>query len=110
MKAEDFLLVYCMVPDKKSAKKIAHHLLSLDLIACANVFPKGQSFYKWKGNLQNSEELALILKTKKSLYKKMSKELIQKHPYECPGLCALSFKQAHPPFLKWIHASLFPKA
>ncbi|MCZ0933104.1 MAG: divalent-cation tolerance protein CutA [Oligoflexia bacterium] len=106
MKAEDFLLVYCMVPDKKSAKKIAHHLLSLNLIACANVFPKGQSFYKWKGKLEESAELALILKTKKSLYKKMSKELVQKHPYECPGLCAISFNQAHPPFLKWIHDSL----
>ena len=110
MKAEDFLLVYCMVPDKKSAEKIVHHLLSLDLIACANVFPKGQSFYKWKGKLQNSEELALILKTKKSFYKKMSKELIRQHPYECPGLCAFSFKQAYSPFLKWIHASLLPRA
>ncbi|MDE0092731.1 MAG: divalent-cation tolerance protein CutA [Oligoflexia bacterium] len=109
MKAEDFLLVYCMVPDKRSAKKIAHHLLSLNLIACANVFPKGQSFYKWKGKLRKSEELALILKTKKSLYKKMSKELISQHPYECPGLCALSFYQAHPSFLEWIHDSLLLK-
>ena len=106
MKAEDFLLVYCMVPDKKSAEKIAYRLLSLNLIACANVFPKGQSFYKWKGELQNSEELALILKTRKNLYKKMSQELIHQHPYECPGLCAISFKQAHLPFLKWIHNSL----
>ena len=107
MKAEDFLLVYCMVPDKKTAEEVARHLLSLNLIACANVFPKGQSFYKWKGKFQKSEELALILKTKKSHYKKMSKELIKKHPYECPGLCAIPFSQAHPPFLKWIHDSLF---
>ena len=106
MKAEDFLLVYCMLPDESSAEKTANHLLSLNLIACANVFPKGRSFYKWKGELRQSEELALILKTKKSLYKKMSRELIKIHPYECPGLCALSFNQAHTPFLKWICDSL----
>ena len=106
MKADDFLLLYCMVPNKKAAEGIARHLLSLNLIACANVFPKGQSFYKWKGKLQTSGELALILKTKKSFYKKVSKELIKKHPYECPGLCAVSFNQAHPPFLKWIQDSL----
>ena len=110
MKTEDFLLVYCMVPDQKTAKKIAKHLLSLNLIACANVFPTGQSFYKWKGKLQKSSELALILKTKKSFYKKMSKELINQHPYECPGLCAFSFNQAHAPFLKWIQEALSSKA
>ena len=106
MKAGDFLLVYCMVPDKKSAEKISKHLLSLNLIACANVFPKGQSFYNWKGKFQKSEELALILKTKKSVYKEMSKELIKQHPYECPGLCAISFKEAYIPFLNWIQDSL----
>ena len=110
MKAKDFLLVYCMVPDKKSAENIARHLLSLNLIACANVFPKGQSFYKWKGKFQKSEEFALILKTKKTLYKKMSKELIDNHPYECPGLCAFSFNQAHSPFLEWIQSSVLLKS
>ena len=109
MKAEDFLLVYCMVPDEKSAESIAYHLLSLNLIACANVFPKAQSFYKWKGEFQKNEELALILKTKKSFYKRMSKELIRRHPYECPGLFAISFNQAHSPFLKWIQDSLLSK-
>ena len=60
MKTEDFLFVYCTVPDKKTAEKIARHLLSLNLIACANALAKGQSFYKWKGKFQKTEELALI--------------------------------------------------
>ncbi len=102
LKAKDFLLVYCMVPDEKTGEELSRHLLSLKLIACANLFPPGKSFYEWEGKLQNSSERALICKTKKSLYKKMSEELIKRHPYECPGLCALPFSQAHPPFLKWI--------
>ena len=101
-KAEDHLLIYCMVPDEKTGEKLARHLLSLNLIACANLFPKGKSFYSWKGKFQKSEESALICKTTKSLYKKLEKEILQNHPYECPGLCALSLSQAHPPFLKWI--------
>ena len=102
MKAEDFLLVYCMVPDKQIGESLSRHLLSLKLIACANLFSQGKSFYEWKGQFQKSQELALIFKTKKSLYKKMSEELIKKHPYECPGLCALPLSHAHKPFLKWI--------
>ena len=102
LKAEDFLLVYCMVPDDKTGEHISRHLLSLKLIACANLFPQGKSFYKWQGEFQNSSELALICKTKKSLYEELSKELIKKHPYECPGLCAIPLSHAHPDFLKWI--------
>ncbi|MCY4321214.1 MAG: divalent-cation tolerance protein CutA [Bdellovibrionaceae bacterium] len=109
MKSEDFLFVYCMVPNEEIATDISHHLLSSNLIACANIFPKIQSLYKWKGTIQKSEELALVLKTKKSIYQKMSEELIKKHPYECPGLCALSFNSAYPPFLNWIDSSISQK-
>jgi len=101
-RAEDFLLVYCMIPDEEAGERLSRHLLSLKLIACANLFPQGKSFYEWEGKFQNSSEQALICKTKKSLYKKMSEELIKHHPYECPGLCAFPFSQAHQPFLKWI--------
>ena len=106
LKTEDFLLVYCMVPDEKTGEHLSRHLLSLKLIACANLFPKGKSFYRWKGEFQKSEEQALICKTKKSLYKKMSEELTKKHPYECPGLCAIDFSHAHHPFLEWIDGEL----
>ena len=107
MKPKDFLFVYCMVPDEKTGEKLSQHLLSLKLIACANLFPQGKSFYEWKGQFRISSELALICKTKKSLYKKMSEELIKEHPYECPGLCAFSFSYAHKPFLKWMEEQCF---
>ena len=102
LKAGDFLLVYCMVPDEKTGESLSRHLLSRKLIACANLFFKAKSFYEWKGKFQKSSELGLICKTKKGLYKKMSEELIKKHPYECPGLCAVPLSHAHPEFLKWI--------
>ena len=102
LQPEDFLLVYCMTPDEKTGEDLSRHLLSLKLIACANLFPPGRSFYEWEGQLQNSSECALICKTKKSLYRKMAEELVKKHPYDCPGLCAVPLSQAHPPFLKWM--------
>ena len=107
LEAKDFLFVYCMVPDEKTGESIARHLLSLKLIACANLYPQGKSFYEWKGEFKNSSELGLICKTKKSLYKEVSEELIKKHPYDCPGLCAIPLSEAHLPFLKWIDEQCF---
>ena len=99
---KNFLLIYCTVPDEQIGEKISRHLLSKKLIACANLFPQGQSFYEWKGEFQNSSEVVLICKTKSSLYELVEKEIKKKHPYECPCITALSLSKAYGPFLKWI--------
>ena len=96
------LLIYCAVPDESAGAKISKRLLSLKLIACANLFPQARSFYEWEGKFQDTKESVLILKTTKKLYPKLEKELIKIHPYECPGLCAFLLEEAHKPFLLWI--------
>lgn len=95
-------LIYCAVPDESTGEKISKHLLSLQLIACANLFPQVRSFYEWEGKFQNTKESVLIFKTTKKLYPQVEKELIKIHPYECPGLCAFSIKKGYEPFLLWI--------
>jgi len=106
MKAGDFLLIYCPVPSLKVGKGIAQHLLSLKLVACVNLLPQGISLYEWKGQLQKSKELIMILKTKRKLRKQVFEEIIKKHPYDCPSLCALKLDYAPLSFLKWMDESL----
>ncbi len=103
MDAKDFILIYCTTPNKKVSKNLAKHLLSLKLIACANVLPEINSFYEWKENFKEEQESLLICKTQKSLYQLVEKEIKKEHPYECPCITALSFTKANPDFLKWIH-------
>ena len=106
LKASDFLLIYCPVPDQKTGETLSHRLLSQKLIACANLCPPGSSFYQWQGEIQNSVELILICKTKKSLYLKVEKQIQKHHPYKCPSIIAISFFKAYQPFLKWIEDCL----
>ena len=106
MKANDFLLIYCPVPNFKTAELIAKRLLSLKLAACVNVLPQGVSFYEWKGKMQKSKEWIMILKTKKKLSGQVFKEITKKHPYECPSLCGLDLDKAPAGFLKWMSQSL----
>ncbi len=102
MDAKDFILIYCTAPDKKVSKKLAKHLLSLNLIACVNIFSEIDSFYNWKGELKEEQESLLICKTQKSLYPLVEKEIIKEHPYECPCIVAVELTEANPNFLKWI--------
>ena len=103
-KPNDFLLIYCTVPDAKTGEQIAKHLLSLKLIACANVSSNFMSFYEWEGKFHSDKEALLICKTKKTCYERVEKEIVSKHPYQCPALCAFAFERAHPPFLDWIES------
>lgn len=106
LKTKDFILIYCTVPDQKSGQILSQHLLSKNLIACANLFPEGTSFYKWKGKLEKQKENILIFKTKKSYYSQLEKEIKKIHPYKCPCILSLTLTKAHTPFLKWIEKQL----
>ena len=98
----DFCLVYTTLPDTKTAEKLARHLLSLKLVACANLLPEMKSFYEWKGKLAQDSECVLLLKTRKSLYQKVEKAIQSKHPYECPCILQLPVTSGSEAFLKWV--------
>ena len=102
----NFCLVYTTVPDTKAAEKLARHLLSLKLVACANLLPEMKSFYEWKGKLAQDSECVLLLKTRKSLYKKVEKAIQSKHPYECPCILQLPIDSGSKDFLKWVQDSV----
>lgn len=44
------------------AEKIAQHLVSKHLIACANILPGVKSVYEWKGKVEQSNEVLLMIK------------------------------------------------
>lgn len=68
----------------KEARKIAQALLRKRLIACANIVPKIESHYWWKGKIAKNSEALLIIKSRKNLVKKIIEEIKALHSYELP--------------------------
>ncbi len=96
-----FIMIYTTLPDKATTKKIAKTLVKENLVACVNFFPV-ESAYKWKGKLTEDKEYALIMKTKKSLYRKVEKRLKELHPYEIPAIVSYEIKEGLSDYLSWI--------
>jgi len=96
-----FIMIYTTLPDKAITKKIAKTLVDEKLIGCANFFPV-ESIYKWKNKLCEDKEFALIMKTRKNLYKKVEKELKELHPYEVPAIVSYEIKEGLNDYLSWI--------
>ena len=96
-----FIMVYTTLPDKNITKKIAKTLVDENLVACVNFFPV-ESVYRWKNKITEDKEYALIMKTKKSLYRKVEKRLKELHPYEIPAIVSYEIKNGLSDYLSWI--------
>ena len=96
----NLILIYITNPNKKTAQKIARHLLKKRLIACGNIH-KTDSLYWWEGKIVEEGEHILICKTVVKNYDKIKKEVEKIHPYEIP--CVIKIEaRANSEYIKWL--------
>lgn len=103
---EEFIQVFTTVNKKSNAEKIAESLVHKKLSACVQIVGPVSSFYKWKGRLEKSKEFLCVIKTKKSYYKKIEKEIKKLHPYKLPEIIFIPTIGGNKEYLKWIGEQL----
>lgn len=95
-----FILIYTTHKTIGDAQKITDYLLHKKHIACVNFFPI-TSQYRWKGNIETSNEVLAILKTRIENWNTV--EYIQNnHPYETPCIIKLAEVEANDSYASWI--------
>lgn len=82
-------VVYTTIDKIQDARKMAHMLVEEQLVACVNIIPKIESYYRWKGKIENEEECVLIAKTTNNNVKKTIQRIKQLHKYELPDIIVL---------------------
>ena len=110
MPIEQYGWAYITASNIKEAKQLAKLCLNKKLTACVNIFPSILSYYNWENILQESKETALVMKTRKNLFKKLSKEIKKHHSYNCPCILFIPFTAGEPQFLKWMKNKLSLKS
>lgn len=101
-----YIVILITTKDKKEAEKIAQGLLKDKLIACANIITGVQSLFWWQGKIDKAQEVLMILKTKKNLFKKVSAKVKSLHSYQTPEIIALPIVAGSEDYLKWIDSSV----
>jgi periplasmic divalent cation tolerance protein len=94
-------MIYATAPDEKAAEAIAEKLVGSRLAACANISPI-KSIFRWKGKMEKSAEVAIILKTRNALAEKCEMEIKKNHPYEVPCIVKIPISGGNAQFLEWI--------
>lgn len=102
----DYLLVVTTCPDEATAEAVANHLVEHRLAACVNVIPGMRSFYEWKGEVCRDQEFVLLIKSRKDVYPRLEKAIVDRHPYELPEVIALPIEAGLTNYLGWIDEQL----
>jgi periplasmic divalent cation tolerance protein len=103
--ATKFAVVMVTAPNLKIARALARAALSARLIACANLIPKIESHYWWRGKIKSSAEVLLVLKTQKSKLAALEKLVLARHPYDTPEFIVLPLSAGNKKYLDWLAAS-----
>jgi periplasmic divalent cation tolerance protein len=102
------LVVFCTCPNNTVAAEIATALIEQNLAACVNRVTGVKSWYRWKGQLQQDEEVLLIIKTAPARLAELEAAVRRLHPYEMPELIALGVTGGSAAYLAWINEATTP--
>lgn len=102
----EYCCVFVTTPNIGVARKIAVSVLSEKLVACANLFPKIESHYWWKGQLESSSEVLILFKTTKKKLAELERCVVKNHPYDTPEFVAVELHHGTEKYLSWISNSV----
>lgn len=94
-------IVLVTVGTQQEAEAIASALVNLHLAACVNLVPV-RSIYKWEGELHNTEEWQLLIKTDLVQFPTLETKIRDLHSYKLPEIIALPIVAGFEPYLQWI--------
>ena|SRR3989338_10501107 len=97
-----FIQIQTTTPKRSDAIKIAEALAKKRLSACTQIIGPIESVFRWKGKLVREKEWLCLIKTKKSLYQKVEREIKKIHPYDLPEIIATPIISGSKGYLNWI--------
>jgi periplasmic divalent cation tolerance protein len=107
MSQPTFVVVLTTVAAQEAeAATLARALVDLRVAACVNVLPVMQSVYRWQGNVEESHEHQLVIKTTSARLSALREAIATLHPYEVPELLVVPVIDGGTAYLEWISQSV----
>ena len=100
------ILVFSRCPSHDEALRVARALVEKRLAACVTVIPGAVSIYRWQGEIEQSSEQVLLIKTRRDLFASLKDELTAIHSYEVPEIIALPVVEGARSYIDWIDKEL----
>jgi periplasmic divalent cation tolerance protein len=99
-------IVLVTAPEMKTARRLARAALEARLAACANLVPKVESHYWWRGKISKAAEVLIVLKTTAGKLPALERLIVAEHPYDTPEFVALPVGRVNRRYLSWWEQSV----
>jgi periplasmic divalent cation tolerance protein len=94
-------LVFVTCSDLEEARSLARGLLEAHLAACINIIPAIESHYRWKGEIELSNEVLMLIKGSAEQFEALAGYVRKHHSYECPEIVAVPPEEISPGYRSW---------
>ncbi len=101
-----YYLFLVTVPSIDLGKKIASALVESKLAACVNIVQNIFSIYEWKGNVEESSEHLLLIKTMEDKCDALIKKVVELHSYDTPECIGFKIEKGSQKYLKWLQEAV----
>jgi periplasmic divalent cation tolerance protein len=101
------IIVLVTCGSRREAEKIARSLVVARLAACVNIAGSPvRSIYRWKGRVENAKEFLVMIKTSRSRFAELRREVQRLHSYDVPEIVALPIVEGSREYLAWIQENI----
>ena len=98
----EMLIVFTTFEREEDAVRAVRTLVEERLIACGNLLPGARSLYPWKGEIADTREIVVLMKTRKQDWSALMSRLHELHPYETPECVAVRIAAGAPKYMAWL--------
>jgi len=96
------------VAGDETAGRLARALVEERLAACVTRFHAARSVYRWKGAIEDEDEVLLVIKSSRDRWRPLETRLRELHPYDVPEMLCLPVEAGHAPYLQWLEEGTRP--
>ena len=101
MSQADLMILTTTFASRDKAREVAFLMVDAGLAVCAQVGDKIESFYQWKGEVCQDDEVRVTFKILGDRFDLFCGELKLNHPYDVPQLIAWPASYTERSYLDW---------
>ncbi len=98
----DFRIALTTISTLDEAKVLSNAIIEQKLATCVNTLNIANSCYSWEGEINNSPEMLLSIKTTKHLIPAIIKFLDANHPYQTYFFSVLCPESINQTYFDWL--------
>ncbi len=102
-------LVMCNCAGRDAARELARNLIEARLAACINIIANIGSIYWWKGEIHDTAECQLQIKTSHQSLNDTIDYIKQHHPDDIPEILVIPINEGNKDYFEWVKQETYDR-